>query len=245
MPVDQLRAEIGSVPPDELQGRHDTLVMQRRAAGDAAQAALAQLTELRVRMTQQEDDTALHAASADRQAAVASASHVLEEALLLHAAASMLDLALKSVEESGDSGLLQRIGTIFETLTLGAYTRVTSETDGDSAARLVLLQRAFPEERQTVDALSEGTRDQLFLALRVAEIERHLTSATPLPFIGDDILQTFDDDRALAAMQVLMELSRHTQVVLLTHHRHLADLSSRLPEGSVYLCEREAAVVAG
>ena len=73
--------------------------------------------------------------------------------------------------------MLQRIGLIFETLTFGAYTRVTSETDGDSAARLVLLQRDFPDERQTVDQLSEGTRDQLFLALRVAEIERHLISA--------------------------------------------------------------------
>jgi uncharacterized protein YhaN len=245
IPVEQLRADVASVPPDELQGRHDTLKSERREAGDAAQAVLAQLTELRVRMKQQEDDTAVHAASADRQAAVASASHALEDALLLHIAASMLDLALKSVEETGDSGLLKRIGTIFEALTLGAYTRVTSETDGDSAARLVLLQRAFPDERQTVDALSEGTRDQLFLALRVAQIERHLTSATPLPFIGDDILQTFDDDRALAAMQVLTELSRHTQIILLTHHRHLLDLSARLPEGSVYLCEREAALVAG
>jgi uncharacterized protein YhaN len=244
MPVERLRADVASVPPDEWQGRHDALVTERRTAGEAAQAALAQSTELRLRMAQQEDDTALHAASADRQGAVASASHALEEALLLHISASMLDLALKSVEETGDSGMLQRIGTIFEALTLGAYTRVTSETDGDSAARLVLLQRAFPDERQTVDALSEGTRDQLFLALRVAEIERHLSSATPLPFIGDDILQTFDDDRALAAMQVLTELSRHTQIILLTHHRHVLDLSGRLPEGSVYLCQREPALVA-
>jgi uncharacterized protein YhaN len=245
IPAEQLRAEVASVPPDAWQGRHDALVTERRAAGEAAQTVLAQLTELRLRMTQQEDDTALHAASADRQAAVASASHAFEEALLLHAAVSMLELALKTVEETGDSGLLQRIGVIFDELTLGIYTRVTSETDGDSAARLVLLQRDFPDERQTVDHLSEGTRDQLFLALRVAEIERHLTSATPLPFIGDDILQTFDDDRALAAMRVLTELSHHTQIILLTHHRHVLDLSARLPEGSVYLCEREAALSVG
>jgi uncharacterized protein YhaN len=82
----------------------------------------------------------------------------------------------------------------------------------------------------------------LFLALRVAEIERHLTSATPLPFIGDDILQTFDDDRAVAAMRVLVELSRQTQIILLTHHRHVLDLSARLPEGSVHVCQREPAL---
>jgi uncharacterized protein YhaN len=245
IPVDQLRNEVAGVPPDELQGRLDALSEDRRAAGEAAQAALKHLTELRISMAQQEADTNINAAAADRQAAVAGVANTLDEALLLHTAAAMLDLVLKSVEETGDAGLLQRIGAIFQALTLGAYSRVTSETDGDSAARLVLVQRAFPEERQTVDQLSEGTRDQLFLALRVAEIERHLIGATPLPFIGDDILQTFDDDRALAAMRVLTELSHRTQIILLTHHRHVVDLSARLPAESVHLCEGEAAVTAG
>nr|WP_294523061.1 AAA family ATPase [uncultured Rhodopila sp.] len=243
--VGRLRDEIADIPPDELQGRHDALVEDRRAAGAAAQAALKDLTELRVGMAQQDADTNVNTAAADRQAAVAAVANTLDESLLLHAAASMLDLALKSLEETGDSGLLLRIGSIFQALTLGAYARVTSETDGDSAARLVLVQRAFPEERQTVDQLSEGTRDQLFLALRVAEIERHLTGATPLPFIGDDILQTFDDDRALAAMEVLTDLSHRTQTILLTHHRHVVDLSAQLPAGSVHICEREAALSVG
>ncbi|MFL5256956.1 MAG: AAA family ATPase [Rhodopila sp.] len=242
LPAGQLRAELAAVPPDEVQGRIDALESQRREAGEAAQEASGKLSALRQLMAQQDADTNIHTAAADRQAAVATASHALEEALLLHTAAAMLDLALKSVEETGDSGLLRRIGAIFQELTLGAYTRVTSESDGDSAARLVLLQQAFPDEHQSVDQLSEGTRDQLFLALRVAEIERHLTSATPLPFIGDDILQTFDDDRAVAAMRVLVELSRQTQIILLTHHRHVLDLSARLPEGSVHVCQREPAL---
>nr|WP_294506619.1 AAA family ATPase [uncultured Rhodopila sp.] len=245
IPAEQLRAEAASVPADEVQGRHDTLVEDRRAAGEAAQAVLKDLTELRILMAQQAADTNINAAAADRQAAVAGVANTLDEALLLHTAASMLDLALKSVEETGDSGLLLRIGTIFQALTLGTYARVTSETDGDSAARLVLVQQAFPEERQAVDQLSEGTRDQLFLALRVAEIERHLTGATPLPFIGDDILQTFDDERALAAMRVLTDLSHRTQIILLTHHQHVVDLSARLPAGSVHVCEREAALSVG
>ena len=245
IPPGQLRDEVADVPPDELQFRLDVLNDDRRAAGDAAQAALRALTELSIGMAQQEADTNINAAAADRQAAVACVANTLDEALLLHTAASMLELALKSVEDSGDSGLLQRIGAIFQALTLGAYARVTTETDGDSAARLVLVQQAYPEERQAVDQLSEGTRDQLFLALRVAEIERHLTAATPLPFIGDDILQTFDDDRALAAMRVLTDLSHRTQIILLTHHRHVVDLSARLPAGSVHVCEREAAVSAG
>jgi uncharacterized protein YhaN len=175
----------------------------------------------------------------EQQAAIASLSRTLDEALVYHTAALLLGRALGVIEKSGDSRLLQRLGMIFRSLTDGAYSRVVTELDDDNTARLGLIQRDFPEERQSIDQLSEGTRDQLFLALRVAAIEDHLSSAEPLPFIGDDILQTFDDDRALAALRVLAELSRHTQVIVLTHHRHILELAARLPPGSVFECRRE------
>jgi uncharacterized protein YhaN len=60
-----------------------------------------------------------------------------------------------------------------------------------------------------------------------------------LPFIGDDILQTFDDDRALAALRVLADLSQHTQVIVLTHHRHVLELATQLPAGAIFSCRRE------
>ena len=99
------------------------------------------------------------------------------------------------VEQSGGSAMLRRLSAIFQSLTHGLYSHVVSEPDDNGKSELVMIQRDFPEERQHIDQLSEGTRDQLFLALRVAAIEDHLRTAEPLPFIGDDILQTFDDDR--------------------------------------------------
>ena len=44
-----------------------------------------------------------------------------------------------------------------------------------------------------VEGLSEGARDQLFLSLRLALLERR--AGEPLPFIGDDMLASFDDAR--------------------------------------------------
>ena len=43
--------------------------------------------------------------------------------------------------------------------------------------------------------MSEGTRDQLYLALRLAYLEDYATRAEPAPFIGDDLFATFDDRR--------------------------------------------------
>ena len=180
--------------------------------------------------------TATTDAAADQQAAVASIARVLEEALVHHLAAEMLGRALAAVERDSEPAMLRRIGALFSALTGGVYTKVLTDAGDDNVTRLSLLQRDFPHERQAVNELSEGTRDQLFLALRLAAIEHHAAAAAPLPFLGDDILQTFDDDRALAAMRVLLQISDKVQVILLTHHRHVLDLAARLPAGSVHVC---------
>ncbi len=73
-----------------------------------------------------------------------------------------------------------------------------------------------------VTALSEGTRDQLYLALRLAAFEDYPDRATPLPFIADDLLVQFDDARARAAIAVLADLAARTQVILFTHHARVA-----------------------
>jgi uncharacterized protein YhaN len=80
--------------------------------------------------------------------------------------------------------------------------------------------------------MSEGARDQLYLALRLATLERYLDHAEPLPFIVDDILVNFDDERSAATLKVLAELSRKTQVILFTHHAHLRDLAAGLRNGT-------------
>ncbi|HEY4044279.1 MAG TPA: hypothetical protein VGM32_20870, partial [Rhodopila sp.] len=235
-PLAELRREIAAVSADEIPGRIDGASHRRKEALAAAQAAAASASALAQQMHQAREATAATDAAADQQAAVASIGRVLEEALVHHLAAEMLDRALVAVERDSEPAMLRRIGELFSRLTLGVYTKVLTEPSDDNVTRLSLLQRDFPDEHQSVSQLSEGTRDQLFLALRLAAIEDHAMTAPPLPFIGDDILQTFDDDRAVAAMGVLREISHTVQVILLTHHRHVLDLAARLPAGSVHVC---------
>jgi uncharacterized protein YhaN len=77
----------------------------------------------------------------------------------------------------------------------------------------------------TVEGMSDGTADQLFLSLRLAGLDHYLDTNEPLPFIVDDIQIKFDNDRAAAALKVLAELSKKTQVIFFTHHRHLLQLA--------------------
>jgi chromosome segregation protein len=104
--------------------------------------------------------------------------------------------------------------------------------DASGKPLLLAIQRDGTE--CPIGGLSEGARDQLFLALRVAAIEAHLTTSEPLPFVADDLLVHFDDDRAAAAIDLLVELGRTTQVILFTHHDHVASIAeARASEISV------------
>ncbi len=92
---------------------------------------------------------------------------------------------------------------------------------------------ACPAER-----LSEGARDQLYLALRLAAIGGHAAQTEPLPFIADDLLASFDDRRARASLRVLADFGAVTQTILFTHHDHIAAMADpattrvlRLPPG--------------
>ncbi len=77
-----------------------------------------------------------------------------------------------------------------------------------------------------VTGMSQGTRDQLFLALRIAAIEEHLLEREAIPIAIDDLLVQFDDARAAATLTVLAELARRAQVLFFTHHGHLCELAA-------------------
>jgi uncharacterized protein YhaN len=113
--------------------------------------------------------------------------------------------------------LLERASRFLATVTVGAFTEVrTDDEDG------LLVVRAGTGETLSVSALSEGTRDQVYLALRLAVAEGTLETKR-LPFLLDDVLVHFDDARAVATLRAFEALARHTQVILFTHHDHLLE----------------------
>jgi uncharacterized protein YhaN len=166
-----------------------------------------------------------------REAAQAMLSRTAEEALVLHATHALLQAALDRQTTGADQPLLDRIGAVFRTITNGAQAGVTIEDTKDGQTMVAL--DADGTTRKTLDQLSEGTSDQLYLALRIAALEDYATTGSPLPFIADDVLQTFDDPRSVATLEALVGLSQHVQVIALTHHAHLGGLVAALPAGAV------------
>jgi uncharacterized protein YhaN len=113
--------------------------------------------------------------------------------------------------------LLERASRFLHTVTVGAFEEV--RTDGEDG---LLVVRGGGADTLSVTELSEGTRDQVYLALRLAVAQGTLETKR-LPFLLDDVLVHFDDARAVATLRAFAELGRHTQVILFTHHEHLIE----------------------
>ena len=227
LPHATLQEEAAAMPPEQMAAAraaaetamHDALTRTEAAAVTVNQVGQ-QLDEAA------RSEEAITAATA-QTAAATTQSQLLEDYLLLSVASDMLGRALTEVEQSAGSTGLQRISTAFAALTNGAYSIVGAELKGQTVLQAV--EARFPREWKDIAQLSEGTRDQLYLALRLVAIEDFVAQGSPLPFIADDILQTFDDARARAALAALVELSHHVQVIVLTHHPHVLPLAEGLP----------------
>ncbi|MEA3302249.1 MAG: AAA family ATPase, partial [Pseudomonadota bacterium] len=129
-------------------------------------------------------------------------------------AARILRDQIEEYRKQNQGPLIKRASEHFAALTGSSFASL--QTDFNSRDEPVLVGIRPDDARVHVEGMSAGTRDQLYLALRLASLEKYIESAGPMPFIVDDILVDFDDQRSKAALERLSQLSRTTQVILFT-----------------------------
>lgn len=134
-------------------------------------------------------------------------------------------------EESAQPELLKTASDYLARLTCGKYTRIWT-TLGEKELRMT-----NPEgEPVSANVLSSGTREQLYLALRMALVQDDADQGTRLPMVLDDVLVNFDQDRTEAAVQTLIEFAeRGHQVLLFTSHVHVARMCEQQGIDPVWL----------
>ena len=133
-----------------------------------------------------------------------------ERCLVFAAAGAVLKKAVERCERERQPELLNEASKILAGFTCGAYTRICKQlTTG-------LLRISGPGEGadRGIGELSRGTREQLFLALRLALILSLDKGAEPLPVVLDDVLVNFDPERRRAVRQELARFAEERQVIM-------------------------------
>ena len=169
---------------------------------------------------------ASESAAADAQQVASETGAALAQAAEDHiqaaSAAALLRWMLDRHRTTNQAPLIARAGVLFAEVTGGAFTGLTVGY-GDNDRPIILAHRSDGAE-VGVEGLSEGTRDQLYLALRLGSIEGR-AGAGSLPIVCDDLLITADDGRAAALLRVLAAAAAHSQVIVFSHHAHLIDVA--------------------
>lgn len=236
--LDDLEREAESVDKDELPGRIEQLereVEERdRRLGDLRETLGQRGRELELKAG---GDAAARAAERSEEI-LARMRDGVERYVRVRLAGILLRRRIERYRAENQAPLLRRAGELFTTLTLGSFAGL--RTDYDDADEPVLVGVRPEGQHVRVEGMSDGTRDQLYLALRLATLEKHLAHAEPLPFVVDDILIKFDDRRTEATLKVLAELSKQTQVILFTHHERLKEMAAAMRNGAgVFVRELE------
>jgi uncharacterized protein YhaN len=170
----------------------------------------------------------------ERQSILLEISKKANRALALHLGLMAADHALTTYRDRHRSEFLMQTTEAFKAITGGAFSNLTTQSN-QAADRLIAI-RSNGQSIAT-DAMSKGTRYQLYLALRLAAYRRFCNETKSLPFIGDDIMETFDDSRSEAAIRQLSKIAKHGQVLYFTHHRHLCDIAKRVCGNDVVIHE--------
>jgi len=237
----QAETEIAALERDlaALTGSADLDALGARARGVALAEARARVAELDEELAQLDAE---HAAARDRCGAAerglaryddsetAADAQVEAETWLakVRAAAerwARLQLGWRILRDeveryraSHQAPLLARANELFPRLTLGEHSALVVDHDADPP---VLCAVARGGARVAVEQLSDGARDQLYLALRLASLEHYARASEALPVCLDDVLVHFDEPRTRATLALLGEVASQLQVLLFTHHEHV------------------------
>lgn len=196
----------------------DEALEQARAADELARRALDAIDG---------DDRAVQAREGLEQAA-ATVRAELPHWMRARLAHALLAQSMQRFRERSQGPMLGAASTLFAAMTGGEFERLETEA-GDDDAPAVLQARRRGGRALGVEAMSEGTRDQLHLALRLAALAQQRARGLLLPMVLDDVLMTSDDGRALRVLQALAEACEGDggQIIVFTHHLHLLELARR------------------
>ncbi|HEY5313038.1 MAG TPA: hypothetical protein VIK18_10985, partial [Pirellulales bacterium] len=210
--------------PTQLEAHARDLAARRQAARQQLQG----LSEERGQLSAQ-----LCALADDRRAShklleLGTIDQQLREAIerwqVLAVTGRLLESIRRTYEADRQPAALQEASGYLRQLTEGRYRRVWTPVDEN-----VLLVEDAAGQSLPVEVLSSGTREQLFLSLRLALVSAYASRGASLPLVLDDVLVNFDTHRAKATAAVLRDFAAGGfQLLVFTCHEHIAQLFKSL-----------------
>jgi hypothetical protein len=145
---------------------------------------------------------------------------VVEQWQVLATTRMILESIKHDYERNRQPETLREASGYLARLTGGRYVRVWTPLGEETLRMDDSAGQALP-----IEVLSRGTREQLFLSLRMALVGLYARQGATMPLVLDDVLVNFDTERAGAAGAALRDFAATGhQLLVFTCHEHLAAL---------------------
>jgi uncharacterized protein YhaN len=239
--LDELLAEASLVNMDSLQLELEEIQQEIKTLEDDRSKVIEAHGAVKDKYLEKIEGTNIESVKAaeERQSKLAAIANYADEYITYRLASLLLQKGIDFYRENNQSPILNRASEIFRRLTLGSFDGITVEYDKKDQPVIMGVRN---KEYVEISGMSDGTTDQLYLSLRIASIEKYVKENEPLPFIVDDILVHFDDERSKETLKVLLELSEQTQIIFFSHHYWIIELMKEVASHGLYQLEEINAV---
>jgi len=188
------------------------------AARDAAEGLAKEHARLSGVLDNEGRDDAMARARQELEGLGAQADDAGDRFVVGSLAVRLLDGARERFERERQPEVVRTAGRVFSAMTGGRYTDVRVPLDGSGISVL-----SADGSIRTSAALSRGTAEQLYLALRVGLIGSLGALGSALPVLMDDVVVNFDPERRAGALVAIGELAALRQVLFFTCHPETAE----------------------
>jgi uncharacterized protein YhaN len=223
--VDEINIEVASTDRDAVNAELENINSNMKNLIDNKTAVDQAVGELKNQLEGIDGGNKAAEAAEDAEVILTKIKEQVRKYLKLTLALKVLEQEIECYRKKNENPLLAMASEYYMKLTLGSFNGLAISYEGEQPA----IVGVRPDNRHTeVDKMSDGSRDQLYLSLRLATLATYLETSEPMPFIVDDILIKFDDDRAKATLEILSEISNKTQVLFFTHQARHIDIAKEI-----------------
>jgi len=222
--IEQFLAEIDEIEIDSLDPELQRLDQEIGSLDNEVKQAVADTARHEQALSAMKGDAAAADTLEDAEGVLAKLATDVERYVRLRLAARLLREGRERYRKKTGNEVLDRASQLFTELTCGAFEGLRVDF-GENDEPTLFGIRSGSGAMVRPDGMSDGTADQLYLALRLAGLHAWLDKHEAIPFVVDDLLIHFDDRRAAAALRVLAQLAERTQVLFFTHHAHLREIA--------------------
>ncbi len=227
IPEDELRSEVLEASVDVIRAEIADLAQKTMMLDEPVKQASADRLAAEQHVRLLEARTGFATAAMEANGIAEEVKVLAQRWIRLRAAQILLDRTVERYRKANEGPLLQRANKIFADIVRDRlpddFTGL--EVDYEDPDRPAIIGRRRDGTSCAVKRMSTGTRDQLWLSLRIAALERRARDVEPMPFLADDLFDSSDEARTVAMLGAIAELARHTQVLLFTHHIHVVDIA--------------------